>query len=208
MGTFIDLTGMTFGDLTVLGKGEPYVSPKGYRAVNWICSCSCGNQVLVRGCNLKSGASTSCGCKRVNHPNRLTHGLSKTRIYGIWLGMKDRCSNPGSSSYQDYGGRGITIDPDWGRDFEIFLDWASSSGYQDGLSIDRIDNNKGYFPGNCRWANASTQQNNKRNNHVITFNGETHTMKEWSDITGIKYQKLKDRLNKCGWEPARALTTP
>ena len=208
MGQFVDLTGKRFGRLLVVGRGEDYVSPKGYCAVNWICKCDCGNETLVRGCNLKSGASESCGCIRVDNPNRTTHGLSHTRIHSIWQGMKDRCYNTNSYSFNLYGSRNITICDEWLNNFESFYKWSMENGYDDSLSIDRIDNSLGYSPENCRWADSITQANNKRDNHILEFDGRALTMKQWSEETGIKYQKLKDRINRCGWSVARALTTP
>lgn len=198
---------MRFGRLTVISRDSNYLSPKGYRAVNWLCKCDCGKMVVVRGCNLKSGASKSCGCNRIDFPNRTVHGLSKTKIYNIWRSMRARCENVHSSAYPDYGGRGINICDEWKNSFESFYQWSITHNYSDGLSIDRVDNNSGYFPDNCRWVDAEVQQNNKRNNHYITYDGQTMTMKQWADKTGIKYQKLKDRINKCGWDVARALTT-
>lgn len=108
----------------------------------------------------------------------------------------------------DYGGRGITICDEWlGKDgFKHFYDWAMSHGYADNLSIDRIDVNGNYCPENCRWLNNKRQCNNKRNNRLISFNGETHTAMEWSEITGINYGTLKNRLDKYGWTVERALT--
>lgn len=206
MGKYIDLTGRQFGKLKVIARGEDYVSPKGYVAVNWVCQCQCGNTTVVRGCNLKSGATTSCGCERILHPNRITHGGTKTRLYKIWKSMRIRCNDQNDSSYVHYGGRGISICEEW-NDFEAFREWAYSHGYTDNLSIDRIDNNGNYCPENCRWADWITQANNKRHNHFLEYNGEKHTLAEWSRITGIGYHKLKDRINKCGWSVEKSLTT-
>lgn len=207
MGAFIDLSGQRFGKLEVLGRGGEYVSPKGYRAIFWKCRCDCGKEILARGCNLKRGASLSCGCNRIEHPNRLRHGLSKTRIHNIWKSMFDRCFNTNESCYKHYGGRGITVCEEW-KLFENFYKWAMSNGYQDDLSIDRINVNGNYEPNNCRWATMRQQQNNTRRNHYLEFNGERHTIAEWSEITGIRYNKLKDRVDKCKWSVERALTTP
>jgi len=208
MPQFIDITGQRFGRLVVKQRDDDYVSPKGYHATNWICECDCGNTVVVRKCNLTSGASTSCGCKRVDEPNRTTHGQKHTRLYGIWLGMKDRCSNPSTQCYKDYGGRGIYVCEEWEQSFVEFYTWSYEHGYSDGLTIDRIDNDGPYAPDNCRWADTFQQANNRRTNRLITYNGETKTIAEWSRETGIKYNKLYERINKCGWDIERALTTP
>ena len=118
--------------------------------------------------------------------------------------MKRRCLNKNDARYKDYGGRGITVCKEW-LEFLTFYNWASSAGYADGLSIDRIDNNKGYSPENCRWVTMSYQALNKRTNRNISFNGETKTIKEWSDIFGINYTTLKVRLDR-GWDIEDALT--
>lgn len=206
MGKFKDLTGENFGKLTVIGRADDYISPKGYVAVNWLCKCSCGNTTIVRGCNLKSGSTTSCGCERVLNPNRKSHGGKNTRLYRIWKSMRSRCNNKNENSYKDYGGRGVSICDEWNK-FEAFRSWSLEHGYNDELSIDRIDCDGNYCPENCRWANAVTQANNTRRNHLLTHNGETRTMAEWSRKTGISYQKIKCRINKCGWDVDRALTT-
>ena len=207
MGAFIDLTGQRFGKLTVIKRDNDYVSPKGYVALNWLCQCECGQRVVVRGCNLKSGASQSCGCERIIHPNRLIHGDAHIRLHNIWSGMKKRCTNPNDSSYSIYGARGIHVCDEW-NSYETFRDWAYKNGYNDSLSIDRIDMNGNYEPNNCRWVNSSVQANNKRSNHVLKYNDQSHTIAEWSRITGISYGRIKDRINKCGWDVERALTTP
>lgn len=206
MGKFIDLTGQKYGKLTVISRSKDYISPKGYIAVNWKCKCDCGKIIIIRGCNLKSGATRSCGCEKVLHPNRTTHGGTNTRLYKIWKHMRTRCKNPNDLTYNDYGGRGITICNEW-DDFEEFRNWSLEHGYTDDLSIDRVDYNGNYCPDNCRWTDALTQANNTRRNHLITCNGETRTMAEWARITGISYHKLKDRLNKCKWSAEKALTT-
>lgn len=207
MGQFEDLTGRRFGRLTVLSRGEDYVSPKGYRNATWNCLCDCGSLVNVRGCNIRTGASQSCGCIRADHPNRRTHGMKGTRLYGIWKGIKDRCLNARSESYRDYGGRGVGICDEWINSFESFRGWSLCNGYRDDLSIDRIDVNGNYEPSNCRWSTAEAQANNKRNNHLLTFDGRTQTISQWAKETGISPGKIKDRINKCGWSVEKTLTT-
>ena len=206
MGKFVDLTGKRFGKLIVIKRADDYVSPSGYVAVNWLCQCDCGEQTVVRGCNLKSGSSTSCGCERIVHPNRLRHGDTRTRLHSIWKGMRRRCYDQNDINYKDYGARGITVCSAW-HEYESFKDWALSNGYHDSLTIDRIDNNGNYSPDNCRWTDKITQANNTRGNHMLEYNGETHTMAEWSRISGVPYHRLKDRINKLGWDIERALTT-
>jgi hypothetical protein len=155
----LDLNGHAFGRLTVLGRSSP--KPDG--AIWWSCKCVCGSTKDVRGADLKRGFVLSCGCwnsQRTANRNR-THGESGTRLYHIWQAMRGRTGNPKASRYSYYGGRGISVCPEW-NDFEQFRDWALSNGYADNLSIDRIDNDGNYEPSNCRWADQKTQVRNRR----------------------------------------------
>lgn len=139
------------------------------------------------------------------------HGLYKHRLYGIYRGMKQRCFNPNNPAYDHYGGRGITIADEWlGRHgFENFYAWAMNNGYQNDLTIDRIDNDKGYFPNNCRWADRYTQNNNFSRNCNLTYNGETHSLSEWGRIkpNGLDYNTLRSRLRD-GWDVETTFSTP
>lgn len=144
-----------------------------------------------------SGNSTSCGCKRSesNHQRLSTHGGKGTRLYDIWCSIKGRCFCVTNVDYNRYGGRGITICDEWKNDFCEFREWAYKTGYKDYLTIDRTDVNENYCPDNCRWVDMKTQANNRRNTIYITYDGETHTCAEWSEITGIKYDTLNSRYN-------------
>jgi hypothetical protein len=133
------------------------------------------------------------------------HGMRHTRIYNIWRSMRQRCSNPNCINYHNYGGKGITVCDEWNDSFELFYEWAKKSGYKDGLTLDRKDADGNYEPSNCRWATQKEQQNNRTNNRLIEFQGETHTLGEWSTITGIKLATIWNRL-KCGWSVEDALT--
>lgn len=135
------------------------------------------------------------------------HGMSDTRLFKTWVHMKDRCYNPKDKRYSAYGGRGITVCDEWLNAFLPFYEWAISHGYDDTLTIDRIDVNKGYFPENCRWVDMKTQQNNRRNNHRLEYKGETHTIMEWSRIVGIKRATIQRRI-AVGWSVEDALTKP
>ena len=119
-----------------------------------------------------------------------------TRLYQIWHNMKDRCYREKCSEYHRYGGRGITVCDEWRESFEAFRDWAMANGYMEGLTIERKDTNGDYCPENCCWATQKEQANNRRTNHLITYKGETHTMKEWAEIYNIPYYLLKDRIRK------------
>ena len=120
--------------------------------------------------------------------------------------MKGRCCNPNDAAYHHYGERGITVCDEWRHSFETFRDWALASGYRDDLSIDRIDNDKGYTPDNCRWATAKEQSNNTRRTRILTMRGISHSAEEWSRITGIARQTILYRIDKLGWSTERALS--
>lgn len=199
-----DLVGMKFGRLTVIRKA----SDGSVSRAKWLCRCDCGKEKSVLGSNLRHGRTLSCGCFRSETAiaQQTKHGRSDTRLYGIWTNMKTRCYNSKSKAFKDYGARGITICAEWKNDFQAFYDWAMANGYADSLTIDRIENDKGYSPENCRWATAKEQSNNKRSNHQIVCDGEAHTISEWADITGIQYHTIKQRVNKLGWEAEKALS--
>lgn len=158
-----DLTGMRFGYLTVLSKDES-LKYKHQTHTTWLCLCDCGNTTIVRGYCLRNGHTQSCGClgreKRLKSATK--HGQSETRLYAIWHAMKQRCFNPNHKNYVDYGGRGIKVCEEWKNDFQAFYDWAMANGYEESLSIDRINNDGNYEPQNCRWVTMKEQCNNRR----------------------------------------------
>jgi len=198
--------GQRFGRLTVVSRAE---NTKAGQA-RWECICKCGKNTVVVSQYLRGSKIKSCGCLRKEKlkTGTIKHGESKTRLYGIWETIKRRLNEKKRKDYRHYGGRGILICDDWKNDFRSFRNWALSNGYRDNLTIDRIDNNKGYFPANCRWVDMKTQANNKRTNRYITYNGKTKTFAEWGQEIGGSATLIRDRIDKLGWSIEKALTTP
>lgn len=139
--------------------------------------------------------------------NAVKHGLSNTRLHKIWHSMYCRCYYTSTNQYKNYGGRGIKVCEEWKhiQGFINFYNWAINNGYKETLTLDRIDNNKGYCPSNCRWITPKEQSNNRRNNVYYTFNGETKTSKQWCELYNISQTTLSDRLKR-GWTLQQALT--
>lgn len=191
-----DLTGQKFGLLTVIGLAETDT-----RKTYWVCKCDCGNMKTVRSDSLLCGAIKSCGCiKRKQDEVNLTknhrHKMSGTRIYSEWQGMQGRCYNKGSARYADWGGRGIEVCEQWRNSFESFYTWAMANGYQDNLTIDRIDNNGNYCPENCRWVGQQEQCRNRRSNINITIGNSTRTLMEWCEIFQVDYTNVNARYHR------------
>ena len=197
-----ELTGQKFGRLTAVSR---YGFDEFGRQL-WNCECECGNTIVTHAYSLKQGHTKSCGClkkeKAINNlPDTPTgeqcpaykHGGEGTRLYRIWKGMKQRCYNPKTENYQNYGGRGITICDSWRCDFPAFRDWALANGYSDDLSIDRIDNDKGYGPDNCRWADRITQRANQREHKP-----GHHSLQVQCVDTGEVFNSLKAAAEKTG----------
>ena len=185
-----DLSGRRFGMLTALEPCE-----KTENGSVWKCLCDCGKVISRTSSNLlnaKTKYPKSCGCYI---ESMKTHNKG-TRLHSIWSNMKQRCNNSNSPVFYRYGGRGIKVCDEWDRCFDSFKKWATGNGYSDSLTLDRINNDKGYSPDNCRWVDMRTQCNNTGRNHYITWNGESHTMTEWSRILGINYGTLKSRVYK------------
>lgn len=175
--------GMIFNKLTVINKSD--------KDKYWICQCECGNVKEVRQDNLIRGLTKSCGCIKGQN-----HGMSDTRLYRIWNGVRHRCRNPKRKDYLDYGGRGIDICDEWYDDFMTFYLWAYDNNYDDSLTLERIDVNSDYCPENCTWITLQEQASNKTNNDFIEYDNEIITLKELSRRTNINYQTLFRRYSK------------
>ena len=202
---YIDMTGKKINMLTVMHKAT---SQKG--RTMWHCKCDCGNELNVSYANLKKG-QYSCGCaknKRIGE--RLTkHGMTDTRLFGVWTTMRERCYKPYHKSYKAYGGRGIRICEEWKNDFKCFYDWAIANGYDENAefmkcTLDRIDSNGNYEPSNCRFVTMKEQCNNRRNNHYLEYQGEKHTIAEWSELLRLSQAMLYKRIES-GWSDGQVL---
>lgn len=197
--------GERFGRLVVMtGVEERY---QGTRAVE--CRCDCGTERLFLLHNLCAGKSLSCGClwDERRGTGQWKHGDCGTRLHALWLGIRQRCRDPKLRIFRYYGGRGITICPEWEGSYEAFRDWAKANGFADDLEIDRIDNNGNYEPRNCRFVTKTENLRNKRTNRLMTAFGETKCLSAWATDPRcvVKYGTLWFRLNK-GWGPEEALT--
>lgn len=199
MGKPLNLQGQTFGRLKVLyqAPGKLYGKHREPKR-RWVCQCECGNIITTTTENLRGGDTRSCGCLKMemDKAKYTTHGKSKTRLYRIWKKMRARCQRSSCSDYAYYGGRGISVCDEWNNSFLSFEAWAYENGYDDKLTIDRIDVDRNYEPSNCRWATMKEQSNNRRNSRQYTYQNETHSIAEWANIVGIPYQTLYMRLRK------------
>lgn len=205
MNSKFDLTGRVFGRLTVIERAG---SVRNNRA--WICRCECGTTktLLSPNLTLEIGGTKSCGCLR--RDARKTHGYARIHDtapeYKIWVAIKDRTTKEHNKSYASYGGRGIDICERWRNSFQAFIDDVGRRP-EKSLTLDRIDNNGNYEPGNCRWATRKTQSSNRRVTLKLTWNNETLSIADWAAKTGMSYRCLYSRIHK-GWSTERAMTTP
>jgi hypothetical protein len=206
----IDLVGQQFGKLTVINKSYKRL----YNRISWVCLCSCGKEKIATGNDLKMGKVSTCGnssCIIYNtkpaHDAKITHGMSRSRLYRIFRGIQQRCHNPRATKYRIYGGRGITICDEWNNDFIGFKNWSINNGYTNNLTIDRINNDGNYEPDNCQWSTRKEQSRNKSSNRQITYKNKTLCVNEWAEIKNINNRTLIDRLNH-DWSISDALNRP
>ena len=209
MGAPVDMSGKRAGITTVI---------KRHGSINnraaWLCLCDCGNEVILTGIILRQSISnnalTSCGCKKSevctnNGKKNKTHGLSKTKLYGVWRQMNQRCYNQSCKDYPRYGGRGISVCNNW-RDIFKFVKWAKESGYANGLTIERKNVNGNYRPTNCTWVKNKCQALNRENTILYTYGGKTQSIRAFAEEYGINYFTLRGRLRNYGWPIDRALS--
>lgn len=201
----MDLTGRSVGYWHIQGPAPPRYDRRGSAIKMWHCVCRCGTEKDVRDSEIRRNGSLSCGC--YNREVSSTHHSSKTHLYEIWHGMRQRCNNPESKDAANYYNRNIRVCDEWNNNFESFQQWALANGYSDDLTIDRIDVNGNYSPDNCRWATPSQQARNTRFNHFLEFNGKRQTIADWADELGMDYYTLAKRVEK-QWPVERALTQP
>ncbi|CAB4241123.1 hypothetical protein UFOVP228_29 [uncultured Caudovirales phage] len=198
----VDELGNVYGRLTVIGR----VRRVGRKAAEWVCKCTCGATAYHSGTNLRSGAVVSCGCymKEIRPTLYRSHGLSKSKGYRNWATMVQRCTNTNVAQYKDYGGRGITVCKRWLK-FENF--YADMGVCPEGCSLERRDNMKGYSKSNCYWATRVQQAANKRNNVLLTANGETLPLTVWARRLGTCHATLRERIER-GWSEVDTCTRP
>lgn len=190
--------GQRKGSYTILYATKKYLPGKNHEYVHFVCQCDCGRQLTVIANAFKKLNKCPSCCQ-------VKHGKSYTKLYKSYTCMKERCYYPHNNRYYAYGARGIKICDEWLNDKNSFFEWALKNGYKEGLSIDRIDVNGDYCPGNCRWATRQQQANNTRRNVKITFNGQTKNLSQWAKQFGLKPTTIKARLQK-GWSVEEALT--
>jgi hypothetical protein len=200
--TVKDRAGEKYGRLTVLLRAPNKVEPSGAVRAMWKCVCECGNSLTVSGHALSKGHTKSCGCLMKEKEPK--HGMARTLAYRRWVSMVQRCTNPNNPRFKDYGGRGITVCDQW-RDFSSFI--ADVGMPEPGKTLDRIDNDRGYEPGNVRWATLEEQQNNRRVNTRLTYQGQTLTVAEWGRVTGFGKSVIIRRLQN-GWPVEHILNQP
>lgn len=197
-----DRTGQRYGRLLAIG----FVGTSTQGAL-WLCHCDCGKNIVARGNHLGYGGSQSCGCLKVEKSLAVvqTHGMYKSREYLCWMNMWRRCTYSKHKAFPDYGGRGIKVCERWEKFENFYADMGAKPDPKH--SLDRIDVNGHYEPGNCRWATASDQLNNTRRNHTVEFRGESKTISEWAKAMNMSHETLRARL-RLGWSIECALTTP
>lgn len=197
-----NLIGTKFGKLTVIAESERKNGRK-----MWECLCDCGGKTITSTYCLNSGRTKSCGCL-TGRRNGVSPKIKGTVIYSRWQAMKKRCYEKNSSSYKNYGARGITVCDEWKNDPIAFYNWAKSNGFSEDLTLDRIDVNGNYCPENCRWTSRKEQNRNKRNNRFVQYSGQRMTIAEFCEITGKNAGSIDWRLNEGNFTEDEAVNKP
>lgn len=202
MSRFIDITGKKYNKLTVISFYD--IKDKKSR---WLCECDCGKQKIIYAKDLKSNNTKSCGCLRnIKKYDDKTKNFIK-RLQYIFYHMKQRCYDKNNAGYKYYGNKGITICDEWLKDINNFYNWAINNGYQENLTIERINVNGNYEPNNCRWITKTEQGYNRSNSILYTINGETKCLSEWCKLYDKDYFLVRGRLKR-GNNIEEALTKP
>lgn len=198
-----NLTNLRFGRLLVLYR------TKESKQTRWMCKCDCGNIKSIRSTHLISGKIVSCGCyKKERQILGVTkHGLSKSRIYRIYRNMINRCYWEKQKEFKYWGGKGIIVYDKWKNDFMNFYNWSMNNGYEENLTIDRIDNNKNYEPSNCRWVTAKKQAENLPTVKLYEYNGEINNLFYFAHKYNCEEKLIRGRVSR-GWNIKKALETP
>ncbi len=194
----LEITGRRFGTLIVVCRD----GSNSHGRSLWLCECDCGNRITVRGDALMNHGTKGCGCYRVSHGHN-TRKSGRTKPHIAWGSMVQRCTNPRSSGYHNYGGRGIGVCSEWHNFENFFRDMGKPP--TDRHQLDRIDNNGHYCPENCRWTTPKQNSRNRRDNRIICFNGKTQCLSAWAEEIDISAKTLSSRLIR-GWSVKRALT--
>lgn len=205
----LDITGEKYNKLTALREAGRNTSGK----IQWECECECGNIIVAVASHLRSGNTKSCGCLQREKARKrfLSHGDAKTPFYKVWNNIMSRCHNENSVNYAYYGGRGIAVCERW-HTYENFKEdmlesYLKHKEENHNTSLERIDVDKGYSPCNCKWVTMTEQGSNRRRNKMITFNGVTKTLAEWSHETGLDWTTIRSRIERYDWSIEKALTT-
>jgi hypothetical protein len=185
----MNFVGNKYGKLTVIEELAPTLLKDGRKLRYAKCSCECGKEKISTWSNLRSGKINHCGCESNKH------GGCNTKLYGVWRRIKQCCFDKNYQAYKNYGQRGISVCDEWLL-FVNFREWAIKSGYEQGLSIDRIDNNGNYEPNNCRWATSKEQGSNKRNNVYVEHDGKLITATEFARLTNTAQSTVLYRIHK------------
>lgn len=208
MPKIIDITGKKFGRLLAVERVENIPAKNAPSRPAWRCVCDCGNEKVLPKSSLVYGVSTSCGCyrKEVARKKNTSHGMSDTPEYNIWIHMKKRCFDRSCRDYKDYGARGISVCEQWISSFENFIESVGKrpTKYH---TIERIDNNHGYSPDNCKWATRKEQSCNRRSIRMLYAFGKNASVSEWAALSGVRAKTILARIDRLGWTAERAVSS-